>query len=100
VICQLTWCFCICSSLKKLLQEDGFYTIRLPSNVLDPTRKDNVVSSIKVVSWLITHQSVSPSYDYKTTPIMSYSNQWLPTDVFKLQSVLNGILFSEQNPPA
>jgi hypothetical protein len=37
-------------SMKKLLQEDGFYTIRLPSNVLDPTRKDNVVSSIKAVS--------------------------------------------------
>ncbi|PAN42325.1 hypothetical protein PAHAL_8G104700 [Panicum hallii] len=35
-------------AFKKLLQEDGFYTIRLPSNVLDPTRKDNVVSSIKV----------------------------------------------------
>jgi len=34
-------------AFKKLLQEDGFYTIRLPSNVLDPTRKDNVVSSIK-----------------------------------------------------
>jgi len=37
-------------AFKKLLQEDGFYTIRLPSNVLDPTRKDNVVSSIKAVS--------------------------------------------------
>ncbi|WVZ52917.1 hypothetical protein U9M48_003916 [Paspalum notatum var. saurae] len=34
-------------AFKKLLQEDGFYTIRLPSNVLDTTRKDNVVSSIK-----------------------------------------------------
>ncbi|CAO2148642.1 unnamed protein product [Urochloa humidicola] len=32
---------------QKLLQEDGFYTIRLPSNVLDPTRKDRVVSSVK-----------------------------------------------------
>ncbi|TVU25907.1 hypothetical protein EJB05_28427 [Eragrostis curvula] len=34
-------------TFKKLLQEDGFYTIRLPSNVLDPKRKDYVVSSIK-----------------------------------------------------
>ncbi|KAL6658679.1 hypothetical protein ACP70R_004265 [Stipagrostis hirtigluma subsp. patula] len=34
-------------AFKKLLQEDGFYTVRLPSNVLDPTRKDYVVSSIK-----------------------------------------------------
>ncbi|KAK3118565.1 hypothetical protein QOZ80_9BG0701590 [Eleusine coracana subsp. coracana] len=34
-------------ALKKLLQEDGFYTIRLPSNVLDPKRNDYVVSSIK-----------------------------------------------------
>lgn len=34
-------------AFKKLLKEDGFYTIRLPSNVLDPTRKDYVVSSIK-----------------------------------------------------
>ncbi|KAL6658681.1 hypothetical protein ACP70R_004267 [Stipagrostis hirtigluma subsp. patula] len=34
-------------AFKKLLQDDGFYTIRLPSNVLDPTRKDYVVSSIK-----------------------------------------------------
>ncbi|XP_062182637.1 uncharacterized protein LOC133886808 [Phragmites australis] len=34
-------------AFKKLLQEDGFYTIRLPSNVLDPKRKDYVVSSIK-----------------------------------------------------
>ncbi|CAO2141480.1 unnamed protein product [Urochloa humidicola] len=32
---------------QKLLQEDGFYTIRLPSNVLDPTRKDSVVSSVR-----------------------------------------------------
>jgi hypothetical protein len=37
--------------LQKLLQEDGFYTIRLPSNVLDPKRKDYVVSSIRAVSW-------------------------------------------------
>ncbi|GJN06771.1 hypothetical protein PR202_ga24528 [Eleusine coracana subsp. coracana] len=34
-------------AFKKLLQEDGFYTIRLPSNVLDPKRNDYVVSSIK-----------------------------------------------------
>ncbi|CAO2152185.1 unnamed protein product [Urochloa humidicola] len=34
-------------AFKKLLQEDGFYTIRLPSNVLNPTRKDSVVSSVK-----------------------------------------------------
>ncbi|CAO2143942.1 unnamed protein product [Urochloa humidicola] len=34
-------------AFKKLLQEDGFYTIRLPSNVLDPTRKDSVVSSVR-----------------------------------------------------
>ncbi|XP_066337046.1 uncharacterized protein [Miscanthus floridulus] len=34
-------------AFKKLLQEDGFYTIRLPSNVLDTTKKHNVVSSIK-----------------------------------------------------
>ncbi|KAJ1275578.1 hypothetical protein BS78_05G146400 [Paspalum vaginatum] len=34
-------------AFQKLLHEDGFYTIRLPSNVLDTTRKDNVVSSIK-----------------------------------------------------
>ncbi|KAL6660612.1 hypothetical protein ACP70R_001647 [Stipagrostis hirtigluma subsp. patula] len=34
-------------AFKKLLQEDGFYTVRLPSSVLDPTRKDYVVSSIK-----------------------------------------------------
>jgi ER membrane protein complex subunit 10 len=36
--------------LQKLLQEDGFYTIRLPSNVLDAKRKDHVVSSIRAVS--------------------------------------------------
>ncbi|EES08397.1 hypothetical protein BDA96_05G110100 [Sorghum bicolor] len=34
-------------AFKKLLQEDGFYTIRLPSNVLDTTKKHNVASSIK-----------------------------------------------------
>jgi hypothetical protein len=33
------WCLCICLSLKKVLREDGFYTIRLPSNVLDTTKK-------------------------------------------------------------
>ncbi|CAL4993801.1 unnamed protein product [Urochloa decumbens] len=32
---------------KDAFKEDGFYTIRLPSNVLDPTRKDSVVSSVK-----------------------------------------------------
>jgi hypothetical protein len=42
------WCLCICLSLKKVLREDGFYTIRLPSNVLDTTKKHHVVSSIKV----------------------------------------------------
>lgn len=35
------------NAFKKLLQEDGFYTIRLPSTVLDTTSKDNVISSIK-----------------------------------------------------
>jgi hypothetical protein len=34
-------------AFKKLLDEDGFYSIRLLSNVLDPARKDYVVSSIK-----------------------------------------------------
>uniref|UniRef100_J3N7D0 ER membrane protein complex subunit 10 n=1 Tax=Oryza brachyantha TaxID=4533 RepID=J3N7D0_ORYBR len=34
-------------AFKKLLNEDGFYSIRLLSNVLDPSRKDYVVSSIK-----------------------------------------------------
>ncbi|KAF0896148.1 hypothetical protein E2562_019642 [Oryza meyeriana var. granulata] len=34
-------------AFKKLLNEDGFYSIRLLSNVLDPARKDYVVSSIK-----------------------------------------------------
>nr|ACG34079.1 hypothetical protein [Zea mays] len=35
------------AAFKKVLQEDGFYTIRLPSNVLDTTKKHHVVSSIK-----------------------------------------------------
>lgn len=34
-------------TFKKLLNEDGFYTIRLPSNVLAPTGEDFVYSSIK-----------------------------------------------------
>uniref|UniRef100_A0A0E0F4J5 ER membrane protein complex subunit 10 n=1 Tax=Oryza meridionalis TaxID=40149 RepID=A0A0E0F4J5_9ORYZ len=34
-------------AFKKLLDEDGFYSVRLLSNVLDPARKDYVVSSIK-----------------------------------------------------
>uniref|UniRef100_A0A0E0MEH8 ER membrane protein complex subunit 10 n=1 Tax=Oryza punctata TaxID=4537 RepID=A0A0E0MEH8_ORYPU len=34
-------------AFKKLLNEDGFYSIRLLSNVLDPARKGYVVSSIK-----------------------------------------------------
>lgn len=35
------------NAFKKLLEEDSFYTIRLPSNVLDPTRNDYIYSSIK-----------------------------------------------------
>ncbi|AQK49544.1 uncharacterized protein LOC100192648 precursor [Zea mays] len=35
------------AAFKKVLQEDGFYTIRLPSNVLDTTKKHHVVSSIR-----------------------------------------------------
>uniref|UniRef100_A0A0D9XR18 ER membrane protein complex subunit 10 n=1 Tax=Leersia perrieri TaxID=77586 RepID=A0A0D9XR18_9ORYZ len=34
-------------AFKKLLNEDGFYSIRLLSNVLDSAKKDYVVSSIK-----------------------------------------------------
>ncbi|KAJ3671515.1 hypothetical protein LUZ60_007594 [Juncus effusus] len=34
-------------AFKKLLEEDDFYTIRIPSNVLNPNGKDFVVSSVK-----------------------------------------------------
>ena len=37
--------------LLKLLQEDEFYSIRLPSNVLSPPGKDYVISSVKAVSY-------------------------------------------------
>lgn len=36
--------------LQKLLKEDGYYTIRVPSNVLDPPGRDFVVSSVRAVS--------------------------------------------------
>jgi hypothetical protein len=52
---QLIWSFCILLTLQKLLNEDGFYTIRLPSNVLAPTGEDFVYSSIKAVSWVGTN---------------------------------------------
>ncbi|KAJ6762453.1 CHROMATIN COMPLEXES SUBUNIT BAP18-RELATED [Salix koriyanagi] len=35
---------------QKLLEEDEFYRIRLPSNVLNPTGKDFVISSVRAVS--------------------------------------------------
>ncbi|XP_042379279.1 ER membrane protein complex subunit 10-like [Zingiber officinale] len=34
-------------AFKKLLKEDGYYTIRVPSNVLDPPGRDFVVSSVR-----------------------------------------------------
>ncbi|XP_074557150.1 uncharacterized protein LOC141813140 [Curcuma longa] len=34
-------------AFKKLLKEDGYYTIRLPSNVLDPPGREFVVSSVR-----------------------------------------------------
>ncbi|KAG8089658.1 hypothetical protein GUJ93_ZPchr0011g27969 [Zizania palustris] len=43
-------------AFEKLLKEDGFYSIRLQSNVLDPARKDYVVSSIK--ARCIPHESL------------------------------------------
>ncbi|MQL92835.1 hypothetical protein Taro_025470, partial [Colocasia esculenta] len=36
-------------AFRRLLKEDGFYTIRLPSNVLSPPGRDYVISSVKVV---------------------------------------------------
>ncbi|MFQ6175242.1 hypothetical protein, partial [Streptococcus anginosus] len=32
---------------KRLLKHDGFYTIRLPSNVLNPPGRDHVLSSVR-----------------------------------------------------
>ncbi|KAH9610602.1 hypothetical protein KSS87_009847 [Heliosperma pusillum] len=37
---------------KELLQEDDFYRIRLPSNVLSPPGRNYTVSVVKAVSWL------------------------------------------------
>ncbi|KAF7817724.1 ER membrane protein complex subunit 10 [Senna tora] len=34
-------------NFKKLLQEDDFYKIRLPSNVLSPPGRDYIISSVK-----------------------------------------------------
>ncbi|MQM08903.1 hypothetical protein Taro_041758 [Colocasia esculenta] len=34
-------------AFRRLLKEDGFYTIRLPSNVLSPPGRDYVISSVK-----------------------------------------------------
>ncbi|XP_042407100.1 uncharacterized protein LOC121996974 [Zingiber officinale] len=36
-------------AFKKLLKEDGYYTIRVSSNVLDPPGRDFVVSSVRVI---------------------------------------------------
>lgn len=35
---------------QKLLQEDDFYRIRLPSNILSPPGRDYIISSVKAVS--------------------------------------------------
>lgn len=35
---------------QRLLQEDDFYRIRLPSNVLNPPGRDYIISSVKAVS--------------------------------------------------
>nr|CAD1819931.1 unnamed protein product [Ananas comosus var. bracteatus] len=34
-------------AFKRLLKDDDFYTVRLPSNVLNPTEKDYVMSSVR-----------------------------------------------------
>ena len=36
--------------LQRLLKEDGFYTIRVPSNVLNSAGKEYVISSVRAVS--------------------------------------------------
>lgn len=38
--------------MQKLLEDDEFYRIRIPSNVLNPPGKDYVISSVKAVSSL------------------------------------------------
>nr|GME01030.1 ER membrane protein complex subunit 10 [Ipomoea batatas] len=40
-------------NFRKLLDSDDFYTIRLPSNVLSPTGREYVVSSVKAVSLIL-----------------------------------------------
>lgn len=38
--------------MQKLLEDDDFYRIRIPSSVLNPPGKDYVISSVKAVSSL------------------------------------------------
>lgn len=41
-------------SLQRLLEQDNFYTIRVPSNVLNPPGKGYIMSSVRAVSSLIS----------------------------------------------
>jgi len=48
---QVSLIFLLYFILQKLLEDDEFYRIRLPSNVLNPPGKDFVISSVRAVSY-------------------------------------------------
>ncbi|KAJ6743931.1 CHROMATIN COMPLEXES SUBUNIT BAP18-RELATED [Salix purpurea] len=78
---------------QKLLEEDEFYRIRLPSNVLNPTGKDFVISSVRASAIGVRHNGTLYSKTLNASESPINESIHLTSTKLKSQNVKVGDVF-------